>query len=85
MGTQPVDELKKRWFVGLCGALRRKMKIVPPISYTDAYDRAMNLESEGKATKKKKKKCKSLYSSESDESSKDESSVDNDEEPNKKV
>ena len=86
MGTQPADELKKWWFVGLYGALRRKMKIVPPTLHTDAYDRAMNLESEGKTTKKKKKKkSKSLSSSKSDESSEEGSSVDSNEEPNKKV
>ena len=56
MENQTADELKKRWFVeGLNTYLRRIMKIVLPTSYSDAYDRAMNLESEGKTLKKKKK------------------------------
>lgn len=80
-----VDELKKCWFVeGLCGALRRKMKILPPTSYTDAYDCALNLERESKTTKKKKR-SKSSSSFESDESSDEGSSADSEEEPSKKV
>ena len=55
MENKPVDGLQKRWFVeGLCPTLRKKMKIVPPSSYTEAYNRAMNLESEQKTKKKKK-------------------------------
>ena len=87
MGTQLTDELKKCWFVeGLRGALRRKMKIVLPTSYTDAYDHALNLKSERKTAKKKKKKrSKSSLSSESDESSDEGRSADSEEEPSKKV
>ena len=55
MESQLVDGLKKRWFVeGLQPALKKKMKIVPPASYVDAYNRAMDLESEQKMGKKKK-------------------------------
>ncbi|XP_057829971.1 uncharacterized protein LOC131041010 [Cryptomeria japonica] len=57
MDNKPGDRLKKRWFVdGLKLSLRRKMKIVPPTSYENAYNRAMDLESEGKTCKKKKDK-----------------------------
>lgn len=56
MGTQPADELKKHWFVeGLREALRRKMKIVLPTSYIDAYDHALNLESEQNRKEKEEK------------------------------
>ena len=80
METKPADELKKKWFIDrLNTSLRRKMRIVPPTSYDDAYDRAMNLESESKTLKRKKSKS----SSESDESF-DEDSSSNDE-SNKKV
>lgn len=53
MESAPADELKKRWFVeGLRTSLRKKMKIVPPTSYNNAYNRAMDLESECKTSKK---------------------------------
>ncbi len=84
MGTQSANELKKHWFVeGLRGALRRKMKIVLPMSYTDAYNNALNLESESKTIKKRRSKFSS--SSKSDESSDEGSNVDTEEEPSKKV
>ena len=54
------------------------MKIVPPVSYDDAYNRAMDLESEQETHKKKK-----YNSSDSDDSSSESSS--SDEESNKKV
>lgn len=54
----------------------KKMKIVPPTSYEDAYNRAMDLESEGKTSKKKKDK------SSGDDGSSERSS---DDESNKKV
>lgn len=79
MESQPADGLKKRLFVeGLRQALKKKIKIVPPASYIDAYSRAMDLESEQKTSKKKKHK-----SSDSDDSSSKSSS--SDEESNKKV
>ena len=47
MKSKPVDGLQKRWFIeGLHSKLRKKLKIVPPSSYTKAYNRVMNLESE---------------------------------------
>ena len=50
------DGLKKRWFIeGLRPELKRKMKIVLPSSYTEAYNRAMDLESEQKTKKTKRK------------------------------
>ena len=55
MENKPADGLQKIWFIeGLYPKLRKKMKIVPPSSYTKAYNRAMNLESEQKTKKKKK-------------------------------
>lgn len=79
MESQPVDGLKKRWFVeGLRPALKKKMKIVTPSSYTNAYTRAMDLESEQKTSKKKKHK-----SFDSDDLSSESGS--SDEESNKKV
>ncbi|XP_059073473.1 uncharacterized protein LOC131045104 [Cryptomeria japonica] len=52
MDSQPADGLKKRWFVeGLRPSLRKKMKIVSPTSYSDAYNRVMDLESEHKTSK----------------------------------
>ncbi len=78
MESQPVDGLKKQWFVeGLRLALKKKMKIVPPALYTDAYNRVMDLESEQKKSKKKHK------SSDLDNSSSESSS--SDEESSKKV
>ncbi len=63
--------LKKQWFVkGLQSALKKKMKIVPPASYTNAYNRVMDLDSEQKTSKKKHK------SSDSDDSSSESSSTD---------
>lgn len=57
MESPPADGLKKRWFIdGIKPALRRKMKIVAPASYNNAYNRAMDLESESKTAKKKKSK-----------------------------
>ena len=54
MENKPVDGLQKRWFIeGLQPKLRKKMKIVPPSTYTEAYNRAMNLESEQKTKKRK--------------------------------
>lgn len=80
MENQPANGLKKRWFVeGLKTSLRRKMKIVPPSSYIDAYNRAMDLESEQKTSKKKKNK-----SSSDDDSSSDKRSS-SDDESNPKV
>lgn len=55
MESKLADGLQKRWFVeGLRLKLRRKMKIVPPSSYTEAYNRALDLESELKTKKKTK-------------------------------
>lgn len=73
MESQPADGLKKRWFVeGLKSSLRKKMKIVPSTSYDDAYNRAMDLESEHKTSKKKKS---NKYSSDDDEDSDREATV----------
>ncbi|GLJ23905.1 hypothetical protein SUGI_0454230 [Cryptomeria japonica] len=81
MESQPADGLKKRWFVeGLNPKLRRKMKIVPLTSYDDAYNRAMDLESENKTAKKKKNRSSS---SSEDDTSEEESS--SDEKPKKKI
>ena len=47
MENKPIDGLQKRWFIeGLRSGLRKKMKIVPPSSYTEASNRAMDLKSE---------------------------------------
>ena len=55
MENKSADGLQKRWFIeGLHPKLRKKMKIVSPLSYTKAYNQAMNLESEQKMKKKKK-------------------------------
>ena len=79
MESQPADGLKKWWFVeGLQLTLKKKMKIVPPALYTDAYSLAMDLESEQKTHKKKKHKSSDLDDSSSESSS-------SDEESNKKV
>lgn len=81
MESQPAEGLKKRWFVeGLKSSLRKKLKIVPPTSYDDAYNRAMDLESEYKTSRKKKS---NKYSSDDDEDSDGESS--NSGESSKKV
>ena len=54
MESKPADGLQKRWFIeGLRLKLWKKMKIVPPSSYTESYNRVMNLESEQKTKKKK--------------------------------
>ncbi len=80
MESKLVDGLQKRWFVdSLRSKLRRKMKIVPPSSYADAYNRALDLES---AQRTKKKKTSSS-DSDDDESTRDDSS--DDEGSNKKV
>ena len=71
MKSKPTDGMQKRWFIeGLCPKLRKKMKIVPPSSYTKAYNRVMNLESEQKIKKKKSS------SSDSDDTSSEEDSND---------
>ena len=55
MENKPADGLQKRWFIeGRQPKLRKKLKIVPPAIYTEAYNRAMNLESEQKTKNKKK-------------------------------
>ena len=47
MENKPADGLHKRWFAeGLRSKLRKKMKIVSLSSYTEAYNKALNLESE---------------------------------------
>ena len=54
MKSKPVDGLQKRWFIeGLHSKLRKKLKIVPPSSYTKAYNRVMNLESEQKTKRRR--------------------------------
>ena len=79
MESKPTNGLKKRWFIeGQHPKLRKKMKIVPPSSYIEAYNRAMNLESE-----QKKKKKSSSSDSDDDASLEDDSS--GDENGNKKV
>ena len=64
---------------GLRPKLRKKMKIVSPSSYTEAYNRALNLESEQKMKKKKN----SSSDSHDDESSGEDTS--DDENGSKKV
>ena len=81
MENKSADGLQKRWFIdGLCPKLWKKTKIVPSSSYTEAYNRAMNLESEQK--KKKKKKSSSFDSDANASSGKDSS---DDENSSKKV
>ena len=71
MENKLADGLQKRQFVeGLRPKLRKKMKIVPLSSYTKAYTRAMNLESEQKTKKKKKSSSSNL---DDDESSREDS------------
>ena len=54
MESKLADGLKKQWFIeGLRPKLRKKIKIVPPSSYTEAYNRAMDLESEQKTKRRK--------------------------------
>ena len=73
MENKPADGLQKRWFVeGPQSKLRKKMKIVPPSSYIEAYNRAMDLESEQKTKKKKT----SSSDSDNDEPSGEDSSDD---------
>ena len=75
MESQPADGLKKRWFIeGLRLALKKKMKIVPPTSYVDAYNKAMDLESKQKRNKKKKNKSSDSEDSPSKSSSSNEES-----------
>ena len=77
--NKPVDRLQKRWFIeGLRPKLQKKMKIVPPATYTEAYNRAMNLESEQKTKKKS-------TSSDSDDDEPSGDNSNNDEGSNKKV
>lgn len=81
MENKLADGLQKRWFIeGLHLKLRKKMKIVPPSIYTEAYNRALNLESEQKTKKKKKTSSSDL---DDDEPSGEDSS--DDEGSNKKV
>ncbi|XP_059070956.1 uncharacterized protein LOC131861746 [Cryptomeria japonica] len=55
MDNTPTDGLKKRWFIeGLQPSLRKKMKVVPPSTFMEAYNRAMDIESENKTSKGKK-------------------------------
>ena len=73
MESKPADGLQKRWFIeGLRPELRKKMKIVPPSSYTKAYNRAMDLESEHKMKKKKSSSSDSDGSFSEQDSSDDE-------------
>lgn len=56
MDNTPADGLKKRWFIeGLQPSLRKKMKVVPPSTFMEAYNRAMDIESENKTSKGKKR------------------------------
>ena len=80
MENKPADGLQKRWFIeGPHPKLRKKMKIVPPSSYAEVYNRAMNLESEQKTKKKKSS------SSNSDDDASLEAESSNDEKGSKKV
>lgn len=46
----------KRWFIeGLSSSLRKKKKVVPPSSYEEAYKRAIDIESQKKTTRDKRK------------------------------
>ena len=75
MESPPADRLKKQWFVeGLRSTLKKKVKIVPSASYADAYNQAMDLESEQKTSKKKKHKSSDFDNSSSESSSSDEES-----------
>lgn len=57
MENQPADGLKKRWFTkGLIPLMCKNMKVVPSSSYVDAYNRAINIESEKKKPSREKKK-----------------------------
>ena len=81
MENKPADGIQKRWFIeGLQPKLLKKMKIVPPLTYTEAYNRAMNLESEQKTKKKKK-----TSSSDSDDDKPSGEDSSDDEGNNKKV
>ncbi|XP_059064703.1 uncharacterized protein LOC131856795 [Cryptomeria japonica] len=56
MDNTPADGLKKRLFIeGLNPPLRKKMKVVPPSTFMDAYNRVMDIESENKTSKGKKR------------------------------
>ena len=51
-----VDKLKKRCLLeGLNPSIQKKMKVVPPSTYKKAYDKAMDIESEDKMSRSKKK------------------------------
>ena len=80
MENKPADGLQKQWFIeGLHPKLRKKMKIVPPYTYIEAYNRALNLESEQKTKKKK------TSSSDSDDDEPSEEDSSDDEGSSKKV
>lgn len=52
MDKEPADGLKKRWFIeGLNSFLRKQVKVVPPLTLNEAYNRAMNIKSETKHPK----------------------------------
>lgn len=73
MENQPVDELKKRWFIeGLVHLLEKKMKVVPLPSYIDAKNRAVDIENENKTSQEKNKSSdnESMKDSNSDHESK---------------
>lgn len=56
MENQSANGLKKKWFVeGQVLSLRWKMKVVPPPSYDEAYNRAMDIESENKTSQGKRR------------------------------
>lgn len=79
MESKPANGLQKRWFIkGLHLKLQKKMKIVSPSSYTEAYNQAMNLESEQKTKKKSS-------SSDSDDDATLEKESSDDEKGSKKV
>lgn len=63
--TQPTNSLKKRWYIkGLLPSLLKKMKVVPPSSYIEAYNREMDIESEKKSSSQGKKKTNMKESNE---------------------
>lgn len=56
MENQVADGQKRRWFIeGLIPSLRKKMKVVHPSLYADAYNRVIDIESENKTSQGKKK------------------------------
>ena len=71
LDNKPVDGLKKRWFIeGLTPSLRKKMRIVPPLTFENACTRAMDIESESKTSKARRHGSASESSEESEEESK---------------